>query len=439
MTQRESAQRIFEAALQAADPRGAVRRVLRYSNGVLSAGNRAYELSTIRRVVVVGFGKAGAPMAQAVEEILGGRIDAGLVLVKKGHVAPLAKIELFEASHPILDESNLAGTRRLLQLLSSITEQDLVICLISGGGSALLELPRQGISLQDLRVATDQLLRAGVSIGDLNAVRKHLSQVKGGQLVGLANGAEVLSLILSDVIGSPLDTIASGPTAPDCSTFAQAREILDRFGGPQAFPPSVVQYLDRGIWGEIPETPSRENPIFARVQNLVIADNSRACDAAVEQARRLGYQTLLLTTSLQGEAREAAKFFAAIAQEILRSNRPVARPACVIAGGETTVTVRGKGLGGRNQELALAAAIELKGMAGVVLLSGASDGTDGPTDAAGAIVDCEILARAKKLGRDAGDFLANNDSYHFFEALDNLLITGPTNTNVNDLIVMLVD
>ena len=362
-----------------------------------------------------------------------------LVLVKRGHVAVLGKIELFEASHPILDESNLTGTRRLLDLLSTVDEQDLVICLISGGGSALLESPCSDISLLDLKATTEELLRAGPAIGEVNAVRKHLSQVKGGQLVAKANGAQILSLILSDVVGSPLDRIASGPTAPDSTTFAQAKDILERFGGLSAYPLSVVQHLDRGIRGEIPETPGRDDQLFARVQNLVIADNSQACEAAVEQAGQLGYQTLLLTTSLQGEAREAAKFFVAIAQEIQRVDRPVARPACVIAGGETTVTVHGKGLGGRNQELALAAAIEMKGMTDVVLLSGATDGNDGPTDAAGAIAEGETVSRAERLGNDAGTFLTNNDSYHFFRSLEDLLITGPTNTNVNDLVVMLVD
>lgn len=437
MNSRESALSIFHAALDAADPRIAIRRVLQRDGDHLRVQDREYDLAKIRRIFVIGFGKASAAMAQAVEEILGDKIERGLVIVKYGHVAPLDKIQLHEAGHPLLDENSLSGTRKILELLDGADENDLVICLISGGGSSLLELPADGISRDDFRAATDALLRAGATINELNTVRKHLSQVKGGQLARRAHGAQIVALILSDVIGSPLDVIASGPTAPDSTTFVDASSIIEqRSAG--SLPASIIQHIERGVHGDIPDTPDANDSIFARVQNIVIADNAIACDAAARQAESLGFNTLLLTTHLQGEAREVAKVFAAIAKEIAQTNRPIARPACIIAGGETTVTVRGAGKGGRNQELVLAAAIELKGISRVVVLSGGTDGTDGPTDATGAIADVRTLFRAMLRGMDAREFLANNDAYHFFQPLNDLIITGPTNTNVNDVMVMIV-
>lgn len=436
MNLRDDARAIFRAALDAADPRAAIQRAIQRNGKRLRVQNREYALS--RRVFVIGFGKAGAAMAQAVEEIFPD-IEHGVVIVKYEHLAPLRKIELCQAGHPLLDENSLRGTQKILDVLKAATPDDLIVCLISGGGSALLELPVAGISLADFRAATDVLLRAGATINELNTVRKHLSQVKGGQLARRANGAPIVSLILSDVIGSPLDTIASGPTAPDSTTFADALNIIDRRNLRTQLPASVVEHLERGARNEFPDTPKADDEIFARVQNVVIADNALACDAAANRARALGYNTLLLSTFVQGEACQVAKVFVAIAKEIAQTNRPVARPACVIAGGETTVTVRGQGTGGRNQELALAAAIEIAGMHAprVVVLSGGTDGTDGPTDAAGAIVDGGTFARARERGIDARKFLADNDAYNFFAPLGDLLMTGPTNTNVNDVIVVL--
>jgi hydroxypyruvate reductase len=404
----------------------------------LRVKDREYNLARIQRVFVIGFGKAGAAMAQAVEEIIGDRIERGRVIVKYGHFAPLSKIQLYEAGHPLLDENSLRGTRMILDILKAANENDLVICLVSGGGSALLELPVDEISLDDFRATTDVLLRAGATINELNIVRKHLSQVKGGQLVRGTHGAPIVSLILSDVIGSPLDTIASGPTAPDSTTFEDAQNIIEGRGLREQLPTSVVQHIDRGTRGEITDTPDERDPIFERVQNVIVADNAIACDAALCQAKALGFNTLLLSTYMQGEAREVAKVFAAIAKEIAQSNRPVSRPACIIAGGETTVTVRGKGKGGRNQELALAAAIEIDGMSNVVMLSGGTDGTDGPTDAAGAIADERTILRTMALGNAARAFMQNNDAYNFFHPLGDLIITGPTNTNVNDVMVLIV-
>ncbi len=440
MNHHTTARALFDAALDAADPRQAVRRALQCDGDRLRVLSREYDLARVHRVFVIGFGKASAAMAQGVEEILGAKITRGWVTVKYGYTAPLAtdKIYLHQAGHPLLDENSLRGTRAILELLDSADENDLVLCLISGGGSALLELPVEGVSLDDLRALTDALLRAGANIVELNTVRKHLSQVKGGQLARRARGAPILALILSDVIGSPLDTIASGPTAPDATTFADALAVIERRGVRAQTPARALDHLARGARGECAETPKADDPLFARVQNVIIADNARACDAAQRAAEARGYNTLLLSTYLQGEAREVAQVLAAIAKEIVATNRPIARPACVIAGGETTVTVRGNGKGGRNQELALAAAIEIAGIESVLLLSGGTDGTDGPTDAAGAFADGTTLARARARGLDARVFLANNDAYHFFQPLGDLLMTGPTNTNVNDVIVMLV-
>ncbi len=438
MDQRETALAIFDAARQAADPRAAVRRALQRQGDHLRVAGRTYDLAAVRRVFVIGFGKASAAMAQEVEAILDDRLTDGWVSVKYGHLAPVQRIHLHEAGHPLPDANSLSGAAEIVSLIDRARPQDLVICLISGGGSALLELPVEGISLEDLRATTDALLRSGATINELNTLRKHLSQVKGGQLARRSS-APILSLILSDVIGSPLDTIASGPTAPDSTTFADALDVIERRGVRARIPAGVLEHIERGVRGEIPETPKADDAVFARVQNVVIADGAFACDAALAAAQARGLHTLLLSTFVQGEAREVAKLFAAIAKEIAASGHPVARPAGVLAGGETTVTVRGSGKGGRNQELALAAALELAGMPNVLLLSGGTDGTDGPTDAAGAMADGTTVARALARGMDARAFLENNDAYHFFEPLGDLIVTGPTNTNVNDIMLLLVE
>jgi hydroxypyruvate reductase len=435
---RESALAIFHAALDAADPRAAVHRAMQRDGNCLHVTAREYDLAHVRRIFVIGFGKASAAMAQAVEEMLGDKIARGAVNVKYGHVAPLRQVQLQEAGHPLLDANGLLGTQKILDVLRDATPDDLVVCLISGGGSALLELPVAGVTLDDMRAMTDALLRSGATINELNTLRKHLSQVKGGQLARRAH-APIISLILSDVIGSPLDTIASGPTAPDSTTFADALDVIVRRGVREQLPRVIVEHVERGARGEIVDTPKIDDPIFARAQYVIIADGEIACNAAKRAARERGFNTLLLSTFVQGEAREVAKVLAAIAKEIVELDRPAARPACVIAGGETTVTVRGKGKGGRNQELALAAALEIAGMRKVVVLSGGTDGTDGPTDAAGAIADGETIARASAQGLDARAFLANNDAYHFFQPLGDLIITGPTKTNVNDVILVLVE
>lgn len=438
---RVSAHTIFRAALRAADPRQAMHRAMQREGTHLRVQAREYALARVGNVFVIGFGKASATMARAAEEILGDVLTRGWVTVKYGHSVPLAtnKIHLHEAGHPLLDENSLEGTRQILEIVDGATENDLIIVLVSGGGSALLELPVPGVSLADLRAMTDVLLRCGATINEINTLRKHISQVKGGQLARRARGAHIIALILSDVLGAPLDTIASGPTAPDTTTFADAWAVIEQRNLRAQMPPAILAHLERGVRGEIPDTPKAGDPLFARVHNVVIADLTMACEAAVHTARELGYNAMLLSSFVQGEAREFAKFLAAIAREIVTANRPVAKPACIVCGGETTVTVRGNGKGGRNQEIALAAAIEIAGMAGVVVSSGGTDGTDGPTDAAGAFADGETVARAARLGLDARAYLANNDAYHFFQPLGDLLITGPTGTNVGDVTVLIIE
>src|SRR3990172_4652614 len=348
---------LLDAALQAVDAAEAVRRVLHVDGELLRVDGRAYDLARYRRVLVVGAGKAAAAMARAVEEALDERLTAGIVAVKQGYGAPTRRIAVVEAAHPIPDASSLAAGEELAALAGEAREDDLIICLLSGGASALLALPAPGISLDDKRRATDALLRAGATINEMNAVRKHLSTIKGGGLARLAWPATLLSLILSDVVGSQLDVIASGPTVADASTFEQAYEVLAKHGLLRKVPAAVVQRLREGMAGELAETPKPGDPLFAKTHQVIIGSNEVAARAAVEAAQGRGWHTLLLSTFVEGEARAVGPAFAGIAKQIASSGDPVSRPACIVAGGETTVTVRGSGRGGRNQELALAAAL----------------------------------------------------------------------------------
>jgi glycerate 2-kinase len=426
---RSDALRIFSSALKASDPKEAVLRHVRVSGEVLIAGKRRYRLDEFHNIYVAGAGKASAPMAVAVERLLGKRITGGLLNVKHGHVAKLRRIRLNECGHPVPDEAGVWGAQEIGNIAAKAGEDDLLICLISGGASALMPFPAQPVTLAEKQYTTQLLLRSGANIHEINTLRKHISSIKGGQLAALAWPAQVLSLILSDVIGDDLDVIGSGPTAPDSSTFADAQAVLEKFGLTDKIPPSVRDRIHAGVAGEIPETPKS----LDRVQNLIVGSNQLALDAAAAAARSLGYRPLILSSFIEGETRDVAKVHAAIAKEVLSSGRPVKRPACIISGGETTVTIKGDGLGGRNQEFALAAAMDIAAIPGVLMLSGGTDGSDGPTDAAGALCDGKTVARAEKLGLKAADFLARNDSYHFFEPLGDLIKTGPTGTNVMDV------
>ena len=435
---RKDALAIFHAGVKAADPVITVKQHFRVEDGILSVENRTYDLTRYKGVYVVGAGKASAAMAKPIERILGDRIKASAINVKYGHDVPLKIIRVNEAGHPVPDEAGLKGTKQIIQLLQQTGDKDLVICLISGGGSALLPCPAEGLTLENKQRVTRHLLEIGANIHEINAVRKHISQVKGGQLARLVYPSTLISLILSDVIGDKLDSIASGPTAPDTSTFSDCLHILDKYNIKQKIPAAVLEHLERGSKSEIEETPKADDPAFKKTQNAIIGSNILAVKAAREKAKELNYHSLIHSSFVEGEAKEVGKVHAALAKEILSTGSPVPRPACVISGGETTVTIRGKGLGGRNQEFVLAAAIEIDGLEDVVILSGGTDGTDGPTDAAGALADGETVRRAKAQGLDAEYHLRENDSYRFFKPLGDLLITGPTYTNVMDLQLVIV-
>jgi glycerate-2-kinase len=374
-------------------------------------------------------------MAQAVEDILKDRITTGIVSVKDGHTKPTQKIAIKEASHPQLDSRSLANGKQILNCCQQATTEDVVLCLLSGGGSALMEVLPPEINLEDLQTTTQILMHQGADIVALNTVRKHLSLIKGGQLARWANPARVCSLILSDVAGDDLSAIASGVTVPDATTFADALHILEQFDRQQQVPINVWNYLHQGVQKLLPETPKPGDIAFNRVDNLIIGRNQLAIDAAADQAQKLGYQVEILTNNLTGEAQVVALEIVRIARE----KRQRGQKLCLLAGGETTVTVTGKGRGGRNQELALAAAIALAGVDGITLLSAATDGGDGNSDATGAIVDGSTVARAREVGINPQQMLDCNDSGSFFERLGDRIVTGATFTNVNDLVIVLLE
>lgn len=431
--------RIFKAGLAAADPADAVRRNVRVEGNAFYAGPLSIPLAEIKRIFVIGAGKASVRMAKALEEILGDRITGGWINTKTGHSEPLSRIHVHEAGHPVPDEAGREGAEQIIRIAREAGKGDLVLFCVSGGGSALLPAPVEGVSLQDKQLVTRELLACGADIGEINTVRKHLSRVKGGQLAKAAHPARLISLILSDVIGDPLDVISSGPTAPDTATFSNALAVIEKYGIVTKIPKSVLGYLSKGAAGLHPETPKPGDPVLERVTNLIVASNATAVEAAAREAESLGYAPLVLTTRVDGEAREVARVLAATARESLESGRPVQPPACIICGGETTVTLRGKGKGGRNQELALAAALAGRGVSGWSILAAGTDGTDGPTDAAGAFADGETCKKALQLDLNPERTLRENDAYTFFDRLGDLLKTGPTGTNVMDLYLILVD
>jgi glycerate 2-kinase len=469
--QRREILSILEHALRAVEPQQAVRQHMVLEGDSLTIGGQKCNLADVERMVVVGAGKAGAPMAAAVQEVLGSRVTAGQVTVKHGHLAPAGgwrlrfahgrkdasttadpvgailavapgNVQLTEAGHPVPDAAGMAGAERTVSLLTGLTERDLVIVLLSGGGSALLPLPVKGVSLADYRSLTDLLLRSGADITEINTVRKHCSRLQGGRLAELAAPARVVSLILSDVVGSPLDAIASGPTVPDPTTFADAWAVLVRYDLLERAPAPVISHLRQGMSGARPDTPKPGDPLFARVQNVIIGDNASAARAAAVRARALGFHSLLLSSFIQGEAREVGRALAGLAQGIAAGQSEIVPPACLVLGGETTVTLKGQGQGGRNQELVLAAGLALGGYAlpaGVTaaVVSFGTDGTDGPTDAAGGVGTADTFSRAASLGLDLRAALAANDSYPCLAALGDLLVSAPTGTNVNDLMLVL--
>jgi glycerate 2-kinase len=429
---RASARSIWEAALDAASPATSLHNALQLSGSSLKISGKTFELNG--RLIVVAAGKAAARMSQVAEEILDARLTGGIAVTKYGHRLPLGRIRLVEAGHPIPDAEGVRAVHEMRELLRGLRPEDLVLCLISGGGSALWPDPAEGITLEEKQQVTSLLLRAGANIRELNAVRKHLSEIKGGQLARWVSPARLVSLIMSDVIGDPLDFIASGPTAPDTTSFADALGVVRKYD--VEIPQAALKRLEEGAHGRIPDTPKPGDPVFERVENVVIANNRLLVDAASRRARELGFNTLTLATEIEGEAKEVGGLFAAIARE-----SPIHTPACILAAGETTVTVRGDGKGGRNQEMALAWAMAManRPMVGpCCFASVATDGTDGPTDAAGGLVDPDTCRRGGELGLNAAHFLQTNNSYNFLKGVGDLILTGPTHTNLMDLQILLL-
>lgn len=433
---------IMAAALDAVDPRAAVMRALERSGSELRIAGQVLDLDAYQRIKVLALGKAAHAMTQGLLSRLDDRIDSGLVICKYAENGGFDELPdsilVVQGDHPVPGAGSIAAGRSAADLLAGGKEDDLVVCLISGGGSALVTLPQEGVSLEDLQALTRELLACGAAIEEINCLRKHLDQVKGGGVVRMAAPARVVTLVLSDVVGSPLDVIASGPTVADPTSFADALEIVEKYHLTEKVPTSILQVLQKGAEGHLAENPKPGDVLVRRVSTSLVGDNGMAARAAVREAKSLGFTAHLVTTFLQGEAREAGGFLAAILRQIVESGEPFPRPVCLVFGGETTVTLRGKGKGGRNQELALGAASGVTGLGEVLLAGLGTDGDDGPTDAAGAFVTGEMVSSAVARGLDPEEYLANNDAYHFFSQAGGLLVTGPTGTNVNDLAFIIV-
>jgi hydroxypyruvate reductase len=440
--------RIAKASLAAADPYTIVSRSLRLEGDTLrvqaSGATADFDLVSFPRVFVLGFGKASASMAKAVEDILGQRITRGLIVVKPGQPVRLERVRQVLGGHPVPDENSVQAARMIADLADEANESTLVIVLISGGGSSLLSAPNRGsgLTLADIRETTRQLLACGAEISEFNCVRKHLLLLAGGRLAERIAPARAFSIILSDVVGNDLQTIASGPTVADVTTFAQACSIIEHYGISSTLPPAVVAYLRSGEAGKATETPKAGTPKLSCCRNFLAGTNRLALDSAAEEASRLGYRPLVLTSRLTGEAREAARVLAAIAKEVATTDTPCRRPACLLAGGETTVTIRGQGKGGRNQELALAFLWEIEkdpgGLSGASLLCFSTDGEDGPTDAAGGFALPFMIAAARARRISIPEALRENDSNRALANLGGLFVTGPTGTNVCDILIALI-
>lgn len=432
---REIAWNIIKSSLEAADPKLAVRRYLFYDRDQRKIKVKDKEYSIKGKIYLLSVGKASLPMVEATLDIMGDIIEGGYIVVPYGYEGEIdGKIKILYSSHPLPDERGMKNAEKILDFVKSLEENDLLIFLLSGGGSALLPLPREGISLEDKIETTKLLLSCSARIQEINAVRKHLSRIKGGQLAKACKGT-IITLAVSDVIGNSIDTIASGPTVPDSTTFDEVYKILKRYDLWDKIPDGVRNVINSGILGKIPETPK---DIDERHFTTIILSNRDCLERVVERVRSFGFNPLLITGFLEGEAREVAKVMSGIVKEVKFSRSPISSPCALIFGGETTVTLKGKGLGGRNQELALSFAIEVQGIDDILLFSFATDGRDGPTDSAGAFSHGSTVERALKLNMDPQTYLLNNDSYHFFEKLGDLIKTGPTHTNVNDISVVLI-
>ncbi len=435
---KQDATGIFLAAVDAVRPEHLMPRSLRRAGNVLRVGEQEFDLSQFSKIVVVGGGKASAAMAAPLEVILNSGLAGGVVVTKYGHSVPLKRIRVYESGHPVPDERGVQGTAELIKMLEPLGQDDLILCLLSGGGSALLSGFEDAIALKDVQTLSQLLLSSGVPIHEVNVVRKHISAVGGGKLARIAFPATVLTFVLSDVVGDALDTIASGPTVPDPSTFADVDGILTRHALKEKVPGSIRDFLDQGMAGKVPETPKPGDEVFSRCQTFLVGNNRIALAAAEQKAESLGYDARLISSEIQGESRDVARSFALRAKEVREKEVHRRVPVCLLMGGETTVTILGSGTGGRNQEFALSASLEIEGAKGMAILSGGTDGTDGPTEVAGAVVDGSTCVRARRAMLVPEELLRNNDSYSFFRKVGGHLVTGPTMTNVMDIMVALV-
>lgn len=423
---------IFNAALGAVNPYNSVKN---QAGKILSI----YKSGRFKSLFVIGFGKASFEMAQSLKDHLEGFITDGIIITRYSHakgIKLINNIKVFEAGHPVPDRNGVSATKKILDLLKKADETTLVVCLISGGGSALLVSPKKPVTLKDKQIVTEFLLKAGADIYEINAVRKHISAVKGGCLAEIGYPARFISLILSDVIGDRLDVIASGPTSSDSSTYDDAWSVIERYGLTDKIPKRITTMIEMGKKGILPETPKADNPVFKKVDNIIVGSNRIAIEAAKDKALGLGFDAMVISDNIQGEARYAGRWLAHRA--IKTKTTGIAKPVCLISGGETTVRVTGKGKGGRNTELALAFAMEIEGIEGVTLLSAGTDGTDGSTDAAGAFADSCIVKSSRAKNIDPIRYLDDNDSYSFFREVNGLFITGPTGTNVMDIQIVLI-
>lgn len=433
---RSDARDIVSNTISGVDPFSCVLRALSREGDRLNIGSDSFDISSYENIYLVAFGKASVAMSKALEEILGDDLSGGCAVTKYGFGGSLKKVNIMEAGHPIPDKNGVIAAECIRDLLEKTGSKDLVFFLISGGGSALMTLPRKGIYLSDFISLTNKLMRVGATIDEINTIRKHLSAVKGGGLAKMAYPSESISLILSDVVGDPLDVISSGPTVPDRSTFEDFQQIVERYD--LKLSPAVEGLVEDGLEGVVEDTPKSEGPVFEKCHHYLVGNNSLALHEAEKRAKELGYNTLVLTSSLVGEASEIARVFAAIAREERKESRPLSPPACILAGGETTVRIKGKGKGGRCQEMALSFALETRGLENILFVPTATDGNDGPTDAAGAFADGYSLEKSKNVHIDAKALLRQNNSYEFFREIGDLLITGPTGTNVMDVYILLI-
>jgi len=439
-TLKRDAKKIYKDALASVNAYKLVKEHVRLKDNLLFInGKEKADIRKFNRILVFGSGKASVPMAAALEDIFKNRINGGLIITKYGHNTGLKRLEVVEAGHPVPDENGMTATAKITEVLSKSRSEDLIVYILSGGSSALLCAPENGLSLYEKQNVTDLLLRSGADIHEMNIVRKHLSKVKGGKLGAIASPARVINLIVSDVIGNDISTIGSGPFIYDTSTFRDVKRILEKYTIFNLIPGNVKRFIESGLIEGRGETIKEEGNTLRNCTNIIAGDNTVALDTAQKAATELGYNTIIGSSMLKGESREVSMVLSAIAKEILLYDRPLAKPACIIFGGETTVTVKGNGKGGRCQECALAAANEISGLKNIAVLCGGTDGTDGPTDAAGALVDHTTIEKGTNKNLNAEKYLENNDSYSYLKKTGNLIITGPTHSNVMDVILILID